>query len=343
LGEQLIAQPLATVNDRPRLLAVDGFRERAEHYADARRSSATRRAYEADFAEFAAFCRTLGMEPRPAPVPAVVSFLTACADRGLSVSSIGRRLAAIAGAHLAVGIEKADLPTRHPLVARVYAGIRRELGVAPVKKAALVTEQVRSLVDPLRYSAKDIRDRAILLVGFAGAFRRSEVVSFNASDVRFVDDGLTLHLRSSKTDQEGVGTVVCIAYGSHLPTCPVRALQRWIELAGAVGDEPLFRPITAGGRIRSRRLTPQSIALVVKRHVKAAAKAAGLDEKTIEEHSLRVGGHSLRAGFVTTCGLAGMSEVKIMRQSRHRSSATLRGYMRPATQWLDNASADLGL
>jgi site-specific recombinase XerD len=208
----VIAQPLATaVDDRPRLLALDGFRERAERYADARRSTATRRAYQADFAEFTAWCRTHGMVPLPALAPAVAMFLTACADRGLSVSSIGRRLAAIAGAHRDAGIESTELPTRHPLVVRVYAGIRRELGVAPVKKAALVTEQLRALVAPLRSTPKDVRDRAILLVGFAGAFRRSEVVSFNASGVRFVDDGLTLHLRSSKTDQKGVGTVVCIA------------------------------------------------------------------------------------------------------------------------------------
>jgi site-specific recombinase XerD len=328
----MTAQPLATVDDRPRLIALEGFRERAERYADARRAPGTRYCYKRDFAEFTAWCHTHGMVPLPALASAVAMFITACADRGLSSSSIGRRLAAIAAAHRDVGIESADLPTRHPVVARVYAGIRREHGVAPVKKDAIVVAQLRDLVAPLRYSPKDVRDRAILLVGFAGAFRRSEIVSFNASDVRFVDDGLMLNLRQSKTDQEGAGALVCIAYGSHLPTCPVRALEAWMELTGAVDDEPLFRRVASSGRIGSQRLTPQSVAIVVKRH----AALAGLDPKTI-------GGHSLRAGFVTTCALAGMSENKIMRQSRHRSSATLRGYMRPATGWVDNASADVGL
>jgi len=272
------------------------------------------------------------MAPRPALASAVAMFITACADRGLSVSSIGQRLAAIGSAHRDIGIETADLPTRHPVVVRVYAGIRREHGVAPVGKEAIVTATLRDLVKPLRYTPLDVRDRALLLVTFAGVFRRSEVVGFNASDVGFVDDGVTLHLRRSKTDQEAAGRVVCIARGSDVVTCPVRALRAWMDLAGAVDDEPVFRPVSSSGRIRARRLTAQSLALVVKRHV----KRAGLD-------GTKFGGHSLRAGFITSCALAGMSENKIMRQSGHRSSATLQRYIRPATGWVDNASADVGL
>jgi site-specific recombinase XerD len=320
---------LALVDDRPHLVALDGFRQRAETYADARRSKGTRRAYGSDFADYTSWCHTHGMVPLPGMAPAVAMYVTACADRGLAVSSIGRRLAAIAYYHRDAGLET---PTRHPVVLAVWEGVRRTIGVAQVGKDAIVTEQLRALVAPLGSSPLDVRDRALLLVTFAGAFRRSEVVGFDAIDARFVADGVTLHLRKSKTDQEGAGALVGIAYGSHLATCPVRALRAWTDLAGAIDDGPLFRRVRSGGRVTSERLTAQSVALIVKRH----AVRAGLDPDNF-------GGHSLRAGFVTTAALAGMSESKIMRQTRHKSSATLQRYIRPATVWTDNASADVGL
>jgi site-specific recombinase XerC len=210
------------------------------------------------------------MPALPALAPAVALFVTAYADRGLAVSSIGRRLAAIAFAHRDAGFES---PTRHPVVLAVWEGVRRTIGVAPIGKSAIVTDQLRALVTPLGSSPIDIRDRALLLVTFAGAFRRSEVVAFDAVDARFVDDGLTLDLRRSKTDQEGAGRLVGLAYGSHLETCPVRALKAWIEPAGAVGDGPLFQRLRSGGTMTGERLTAQSVALIVKRH---AARALAL-------------------------------------------------------------------
>jgi integrase len=147
-----------------------------------------------------------------------------------------------------------------------------------------------------------------------------------------VENGLQITLRRSKTDQEGRGRLVAIPYRSNLETCPVRALRAWLDRSGIV-DGPVFRSVRKGqpGTIGTQRLTPPSVAIIVKRHI---ARLAGLDPD-------RYGAHSLRAGFVTSCALAGMSESKIMRQSGHRSSATLQRYIRPASVWVDNAAADL--
>jgi integrase len=266
----------------------------------------------------------------------------------LSVSSIGRRLAAITYAHKNAGL---DSPTRHPVVARVWGGIRRKLGVAPIAKTAIETGALSKLVEPLRYSPIDVRDRAILLIGFAGAFRRSELVGLNTGDVRFVDDGVTINLRKSKTDQEGAGALVGIAYGSKLTTCPVRALQRWIELAGSDdGELPLFRPVFSSGRIGTRRLIGQSIANLVKRHCEAVKldpdcthKKRDPDCKHAKLDPTKFGAHSLRSGFATSAARRGMPDRKIMRQTRHKSPASLNPYIQKATVFDDNASADVGL
>jgi integrase len=210
------------------------------------------------------------------------------------------------------------------------AGIRRTKGTAQQGKDPLLTEDVRAIAAALPEGLLGVRDRALLLLGFAGAFRRSELVSLNAEDVTFTGDGLVILLRRSKTDQEGEGRKVGIPYGSHPETCPVRALRVWLDALG-ITEGPLFRSVQHG-RIQPGRLCDEAVALMVKRH----AKALGKDAR-------RFAGHSLRAGLVTSAAIAGVSERSIMRQTGHRSHAILQRYIRDASLFRENAAGRVGL
>jgi len=193
---------------------------------------------------------------------------------------------------------------------------------------ALGVDDVRSMVAELGDSAIDVRDRALLLVGFAGALRRSELVALDVADVAFEKQGVVLALRRSKTNQEGNDERIAIPYGSDCTTCPVRALQAWLEL---VDDGPLFRSIDRHGNVGGR-LSDHSVALVVKK----LANVAGLD-------AAKVAGHSLRSGFATSAARAGKSEAAIMRQTRHKSVTVARRYIRQGTKWDDHAGHGIGL
>ncbi len=263
----------------------------------------------------------------PAAPGAVALYVTHLAG-SKKVATIGRRLSAIAAAHHEAGLQS---PHSHPKVAAVMAGIRRRLGVAQSCKAAILTDDLRAIVAPLGDDPLALRDRALLLIGFASAMRRSEIVSLNVGDVRFVESGLEVHLRRSKTDQEGAGRLIGVPNGSHLETCPVRALRRWLD-AIAIVEGPIFRPINRHGRVSPNRLSPEAVALVVKRR----AEQVGRD-------SSNLGAHSLRAGFVTSCAMRGISELTIRRQSGHKSSAMIERYTRPATIWDGNAASEVGL
>jgi integrase len=177
----------------------------------------------------------------------------------------------------------------------------------------------------------DVRDRALVLLGFAGAFRRSELVGLDLADLGFRRDGLVVRLRRSKTDPEAEGREVGIPYGSHLETCPVRAIQDWLSLLGQ-GQGPLFRPVNRHHRILTSRLSAQSVALVVKR----LAGRMQLDSR-------QFAAHSLRAGLATAAAAAGVPERAIMAQTGHRSLTTLRKYIRTGSLFLENAAAKVGL
>jgi integrase len=176
-----------------------------------------------------------------------------------------------------------------------------------------------------------IRDRALILLGFAGAFRRAELVGLNVMDLDFNRDGLTITLRRSKTDQEGQGRRVGIPYGSNPETCPVRVLQWWLDQA-AITDGPVFRSLTRHGRVRPDRLSPGDVARVVKK----LAVRAGLD-------SAKYAGHSLRAGHATSAAASGASERSIMNQTGHRSVEMVRRYIREGSLFRENSGGKLGL
>jgi integrase len=266
---------------------------------------------------------------KPAGRPGdLVLYLSTLAESA-KVSTLTRRISAISQAHQAAGL---DSPSAHLAVRKLMAGIRRQKGTAQIGKRPLATAELRALFAPL-HSGRilDIRDRALLLTGFAGAFRRSELVGLDVSDLEYNNAGLIVNIRRSKTDQEGQGRRVGLPYGSTPPTCPVRALEAWLAVRGAA-DGPLFRAINRHGQLAGRRLTTQSVALIIKR----LAAHAGREAKDLA-------GHSLRAGLATAAAAAGVSERAIMAQTGHRSLATLRKYVGEGSLFLENAAAKVGL
>ncbi len=176
-----------------------------------------------------------------------------------------------------------------------------------------------------------VRDRAMVLLGFAGAFRRSELVALDVEDCTFGKDGLTITLRRSKTDQDGAGRKVGIPYGSNPDTCPVRTIQTWLEMAG-IDSGPLFRSINRHGKVREGRLSGIDVSRVVKK----LARRAGLDPA-------KYGGHSLRAGHATSAAIAGATERSIMKQTGHRSVQMVRRYIRDGSLFRENSAGKLGL
>jgi integrase len=205
------------------------------------------------------------------------------------------------------------------------------MGTAPAQKAPALTADIRTMVDAAGDSTIGARDRALILLGFAGAFRRSELVGLDVEDCAFGKDGLTVTLRRSKTDQEGVGRRVGIPYGSNPETCPVRTMQVWMEQAGITAG-PLFRSINRHGHVGPGRLSGIDVARVVKK----LAQRAGLD-------SAKFAGHSLRAGHATSSAIGGASERSIMNQTGHRSVQMVRRYIRDGSLFRENSAGKLGL
>jgi site-specific recombinase XerD len=301
--------------------------EQVREYIRASKAENTLRGYRADWREFGAWCESHGICPLPAAAEAVASYIAECAGR-LKVGSIQRRINAIAEAHKAVRLES---PTHHAMVTNTMKGIRRTKGTAPAQKAPALTEDIRAMVDATDAGIIGARDRALILLGFASAFRRSEIVGLDVEDCTFTKDGLTILLRRSKTDAVGAGRKIGIPYGSNPETCPIRVLQSWMELAG-ISTGPLFRSISRHGRVRPGRLSGIDVARVVKK----LAERAGLDP-------VKYAGHSLRAGHATSAAIAGASERSIMQQTGHRSVQMVRRYIRDGSLFRDNSGGKLGL
>lgn len=302
--------------------------DKAEDYARASMSKSTVRAYRSAWRMFTTWCSSIGMNPLPAVPEVVALYITHRADIGMKVSTIESDIAAIAAAHKAV---KLDSPTSSPVVKTVMKGIRRTVGTAPAAKSPVLMSELRRMVMTLPDDNRGTRDHAVLVVGFAGAFRRSELANLNLSDITITNEGIRVVLRRSKTDQEGRGRVVGLPFGSHPATCPVRVLSRWIAIA-EIETGPLFRSIDRADNITDKPMSSKAVARAVKR----AAKLAGMDPTTVS-------GHSLRSGFCTSAARAGATERCIARQTGHRSMAVLRGYIRDGTIWSDNPASMVGL
>jgi len=297
-------------------------------YAVASRAPQTLRAYRADLEHFGQWCSARGLATLPATTATVADYVADLAGT-YKPSTISRRLAAVSVAHKVAGLES---PTRSAAVLAVVTGVRRTLGTAPEQHAPAGIGEVRRMVARLDLATTvGLRDRAILLVGFALAARRSELVALTVADLADKEAGLVVSIRRSKTDQEGRGTERALPYGTDPETCPVLAVQAWLTVAG-ITDGPVFRRIDRWGHIGAG-MTGEAVADIVKR----SAAAAGLDPT-------RYSGHSLRAGFCTTAAARGATERAIARQTGHAvNSPVLRTYIRHASTFTDNAATDLGL
>jgi len=201
----------------------------------------------------------------------------------------------------------------------VTSGIRRSIGSAPTQKAALVAAQIGSMLDTCGETLIDLRDRALIVLGFAAALRRSELVALQVEDLAFVERGMDVHIRRSKGDQGGKGVTLAVPYGNAL--FPVEAVRAWLDASGIV-DGPVFRPVLKGSRLGEMALTAHSVAVLVK----GRAEKAGID-------STAVSGHSLRAGYVTSAVECGAPPMTIAEQTRHKSLDMLLVYSRRADRY----------
>jgi len=301
--------------------------DQAREFIRASKAENTLRGYRADWRDFCSWCQARCLCPLPASPETVAAYIAECAGR-LKVGSIQRRLNAIGEAHKAAGYES---PTASAMVRNTLKGIRRTLGTAAVQKAPALTDDIRGMIAATAEGLIGLRDRALILLGFAGAFRRAEIVALDVADLEFSRDGLTITLRRSKTDQNGDGRKIGIPYGSNPDTCPLRTVQAWLELAG-IGAGPVFRSINRHGRILPGRLSPADVARVVKK----LAMRAGLDPA-------KYAGHSLRAGHATAAAISGASERSIMNQTGHRSVQMVRRYIRDGSLFRENSAGKLGL
>lgn len=287
----------------------------------------TLRAYKGDWRQFEQWCLARGFQAVPASAEAVVLFLTEQAGRR-KVSTVTRRLSAISVAHHLAGFVS---PSEAAEVRALMAGLRRARGTMPDRRRPLMAEQLEIVLKHLPPGALGLRDRALLLVGFAGAFRRSELVGLDWEDCEFVEQGVVIRLRRAKTDQEGEGRRIGIPYRPKRASCPVRALREWQE-HGGWETGPVFRPVNRHGDVEERRLSDKAVARIVQRSL----VRAGLDAEGYA-------GHSLRAGFATSAARGGASERAIMNQTGHKSVTTLRQYIREGSLFLENAVERSGI
>lgn len=286
----------------------------AQRYEGKRKSDNTKRTYQAAWLEFQTWCKRAGYDPLPASVEAVRYYLADLADNGNAVSTIEVKRAAISAAH--VEAQCADDPTKHRNVKKLMEGITRVLGKGGDKKEPItlgVLGQIVGAIDTSTTQGK--RDKALVLLGYAGAFRRSELVAIDVAHIRTIGK-LVVHVPRSKTDQEGRGEKKHIPQATDSTICPVAAYRAYVD-AAAIASGPVFRRLDRGGHITDKRLSAQSVALIVKRH----AEAAGLDWRNLS-------GHSLRAGYVTESHGAGADGADIMAQTGHVREETLRQYIR---------------
>jgi site-specific recombinase XerD len=300
----------------------------AQEFARLATAPNTRKAYRSDWADFAAWCAREHLAALPASPESIGLYLASLAGTH-KISTIVRRLAAITKQHRNRGYES-PASLKHSAVHDVIAGMRRKRGTRPEPKRALLTDELRAMVTAIPSTPHGLRDRALLLIGFAGGFRRSELAALDCGDVEDGDEGLKILIRRSKTDQGGEGRLVGIPYGSDPKTCPVRAYRKWIA-AACITAGPVFRAF------RNRTMMDDAITdQVVARVVKKSAERVGIPANVLA-------GHSLRSGLATTAARNGASEMSIMRQTGHKSVQMVRRYIRAGSLFHDNAGAKLGL
>ena len=300
-----------------------------QRFARAAVADNTRRAYRSDWKGFVEWCSSRSFQAAPAAGQTVARYLADLGESGYAATTITRKATAIARAHKTAG--EPD-PTNTEIVGTILRGIRRELGVEPDGARPARVEDVRAMADWIgqSYGPESLaaRDRAVILLGFAGAFRRSELVGLDVEDLERVDQGIVVRIGSSKGDQEGEGMAKGIPQSTP-KWCPVEAVEEWKDIGGRT-EGPLFVRMDRWGNTYDDRLSDRAVARIVKK----AAEGIGRDPDGFSAHSLR-------AGFATSAAEAGKPERAIMKQTGHRSLETVRGYIREGEIFRDNAAEGL--
>ena len=301
----------------------------AADYAQNALAEATRDAYAADWAHFRAWCQTGGVALLPAN-PVVVAGYLASLAKTLKRSGLKRRLAAIAHRHRAAGH---PFQSGHPAIRATLRGILQETGTPVRPAAALTSAEVKRLLDTCGSDLAGVRDRALFLLGFAAALRRSELVAIDREHLRFTEAGVTLHLPRSKTDPEREGATLGIPRFGERDTCPVRTLEAWLRRAG-IQYGPVFRKVSGAGYLEAR-LTADGVWKILRRRAALAGLAVHPSE--------RLSPHGLRAGFITEAYLRGALDEQVMAHARHKDINTTRGYRRRAKVLVENPAKLLDL
>ena len=285
----------------------------------------TLRAYKSDFRDFVIFCSKHGFNSMPTD-PKIVSLYITHLSRSSKISTLRRRLVSIGVIHRLKGHY---LDTKHPAIIENLMGIKRKKGsIQTGKKPLLINhlKQIINIIDEQKIEKiKKLRNRTLILIGFGGGFRRSELISINYEDLDFVEEGVKITIRKSKTDQFGEGLLKGLPYFTNEKYCPVTSLKNWINLS-KIKTGAIFRRFSKGSKLTSSRLTDQSVVLLIKEYL----KLAGIENENFS-------GHSLRSGFATVAAESGADERSIMAMTGHKTTQMVRRYIREANIFKNNA------
>jgi len=286
----------------------------------------TVRAYKSDFKDFGLFCAQNGFNSLPSEPKIVSLYLTYLSTKEAKMSTLKRRLVSIGVIHRLKGHY---LDTKHPSIIENIMGIKRRKGSIQKGKKPLLINDLKELINVIdeeqKQDIKRLRDRSIILIGFSGGFRRNEIVSLDYDDLDFVEEGLKIQIKRSKTDQFGEGSVKALPYFNSSKYCPVISLKNWIDITG-IDSGPLFRRFVKGSKLSKNRLTDQTVALLIKKYL----NLAGINSKNYS-------GHSLRSGFATSAAESGAEERSIMAMTGHKSTEMVRRYIKEANLFKNNA------
>jgi len=286
----------------------------------------TIRAYKSDFRDFGLFCAQNGFKSLPSEPRIISLYLTYLSTKDAKMSTLKRRLVSIGVIHKLKGHY---LDTKHPSIIENIMGIKRRKGSIQKGKKPILINSLKAIINVIdeqdKEEIKKLRDRSIILIGFSGGFRRNEIVSLDYDDLDFVNEGLKIIIRRSKTDQFGEGSIKALPYFENTQYCPVVSLNKWINIS-KINSGSLFRRFSKGSKLTKKRLTDQTVALLIKEYL----NLAGIDGKNYS-------GHSLRSGFATSAAESGAEERSIMAMTGHKSTQMVRRYIKEANLFKNNA------
>ena len=286
----------------------------------------TVRAYRSDFNDFGVFCAQNGFKSLPSQPKIVSLYLTHLSTKDAKMSTLKRRLVSIGVIHKLKGHY---LDTKHPVIIENIMGIRRRKGSVQKSKKPILISSLKKIINVIdqqdKEEIKKLRDRSIILIGFSGGFRRNEIVSLDYDDLDFVPEGLKINLRRSKTDQFGEGFTKALPYFDNSQYCPVVSLSKLLDVS-KINSGPVFRSFVKGSKLSEKRLTDQTVAILIKVYL----NLAGIDSKNYS-------GHSLRSGFATSAAESGVEERNIMAMTGHKSTEMVRRYIKEANLFKNNA------